>query len=274
MATDPSTSPSGLPGDCRLDAALARALFVSSLQRSDEPNAGQVGHAVAQAIGRFGHLGCAQQVAQAFGEHPETAVLRMRWARAAVACALGSRPGGPAMASCSADPSQPNAAEWWIFPGRAEDAAGARRWVASLAAGVCDSAISDLETAVGELFANAVGHSRSGAPGGVVAVLAMISLDEAIVHVHDQGADDGQIPHVVLTAVPATRESGRGLQIVATIASQWGNQPAVWCSQSPAADPAISAGGCCTWCRIRIGAAPLPVPRPAHHREEKVHVLA
>ena len=63
-------------------ALWADALFVSVLQRSDEPSAGQVRHAVAAAIDAFGWPGCAERVAQEFGDHPETAVIRMRWARA------------------------------------------------------------------------------------------------------------------------------------------------------------------------------------------------
>jgi hypothetical protein len=62
----------------------ADAIFASALKRSDEPSAGQVRQAVAAAIGAFGYVGCAERVAQEFGDHPETAVIRMRWARAAV----------------------------------------------------------------------------------------------------------------------------------------------------------------------------------------------
>jgi hypothetical protein len=60
----------------------ADALFVSGLQRCDEPSAGQARQAVAAAIRAFGRSGCAGRVAEEFGEHPETAVIRMRWARA------------------------------------------------------------------------------------------------------------------------------------------------------------------------------------------------
>ena len=73
-----------------ISAARADALFASALQRSDEPSAAQVRGAIAEAIGALGARGCAARVAQAYGEHPETAVLRMRWARAAVAGAFGS----------------------------------------------------------------------------------------------------------------------------------------------------------------------------------------
>jgi hypothetical protein len=63
-------------------ALRADALFVSALQRSDEPGAGQVRQAVTAAVRAFGRAGCAGRVAQEFGDHPETAVIRMRWARA------------------------------------------------------------------------------------------------------------------------------------------------------------------------------------------------
>jgi hypothetical protein len=62
-------------------AVRADAVFVSGLQRSEEPNVGQVRQAVAAAIRAFGSSGCAGRVAQEFGDHPETAVIRMRWAR-------------------------------------------------------------------------------------------------------------------------------------------------------------------------------------------------
>ena len=74
--------------DLSISAVQADALFASALQRSDEPDAGQVRQAIAVAIGELGDMGCAGRVAQAFGEDPETAVARMRWARTAVAGAF------------------------------------------------------------------------------------------------------------------------------------------------------------------------------------------
>ena len=62
-------------------AVWAGALFASTLQRSDEPSAGQVRKAVAAALRAYGGRGCAERVAQEFGDHPEAAVARMRWAR-------------------------------------------------------------------------------------------------------------------------------------------------------------------------------------------------
>ena len=67
-----------------INAVRVDALFVSPLQRSDEPAAAQVREAVANAIGEFGRQGCGERVAQEFGDHPETAVMRMRWARRVV----------------------------------------------------------------------------------------------------------------------------------------------------------------------------------------------
>ena len=67
----------------------ADALFVSALQRSDDPSAAQVQHAIAAAVREFGGQGCAGRVAQEFGDHPEGAVARMRWARALASEAFG-----------------------------------------------------------------------------------------------------------------------------------------------------------------------------------------
>jgi hypothetical protein len=63
-------------------ALQADAVFVSGLQRCDEPSVSQVRQAVSAAIRVFGCSGCAARVAQEFGDHPDTAVSRMRWARA------------------------------------------------------------------------------------------------------------------------------------------------------------------------------------------------
>jgi hypothetical protein len=67
-----------------ISTARADALFASSLQGSDEPSAAQIRQAIAAAVREFGTRGCAAQVAQAYGEHPEIAAPRMRWARAAL----------------------------------------------------------------------------------------------------------------------------------------------------------------------------------------------
>jgi len=79
-------------------AVWADALFASGLQRSDNPGAGQARKAIAAAVRAYGGLGCVQRVAQEFGDHPEVAVNRMRWARA-VAAQLFASPSAPAQQS-------------------------------------------------------------------------------------------------------------------------------------------------------------------------------
>jgi len=75
-------------------AVRADAVFASALQVSQMPDAGQVQRAVVAAVRQFGGRGCAAQVAQEFGEHPELAAARMRWALHLVAGAFGG-PGSP-----------------------------------------------------------------------------------------------------------------------------------------------------------------------------------
>jgi hypothetical protein len=68
-----------------IDEVRLEALFVSALQRSAEPTAAQVRAAIRQAVRRFGSRGCAALMAQEYGDHPDTAAVRMRWARQVVA---------------------------------------------------------------------------------------------------------------------------------------------------------------------------------------------
>jgi hypothetical protein len=60
---------------------LAEALFVSPLQPSEHPTAEQVHAAIWASFRAYGGAdGCAARFAAEFGEHPEEAVVRMRWA--------------------------------------------------------------------------------------------------------------------------------------------------------------------------------------------------
>jgi hypothetical protein len=74
-----------------LEETRVEALFASNLQRSERATPESVRQAVTATVRRLGTRGCAAQVAQEFGEHPETAVGRMRWALSLVrqAYALG-----------------------------------------------------------------------------------------------------------------------------------------------------------------------------------------
>lgn len=91
--------------DLSIDTARADALFASVLQISDAPSAVQVIQAIDAATSALGDLGCAARVAQEFGEHPETAVTRMRWAREEVAFVFGGSPSGTSYAPRHALPA-------------------------------------------------------------------------------------------------------------------------------------------------------------------------
>jgi hypothetical protein len=64
-----------------IDDARCRALFASRLQPSDAPAADSVATAIRATVRQFGIRGCAGLMAQEFGDHPEAAAERMRWAR-------------------------------------------------------------------------------------------------------------------------------------------------------------------------------------------------
>jgi hypothetical protein len=61
--------------------ARCEALFASALQPSETPDAGMIAAAVTSAVQRFGPRGCTELMAQEFGDHPDAAARRMRWAR-------------------------------------------------------------------------------------------------------------------------------------------------------------------------------------------------
>lgn len=68
-----------------LTSARAVALFASSLSFRRRPNKTEVEDAIRQAIRTYGGFrGCAGEMAAAYGERPEVAAPRMRWARAVV----------------------------------------------------------------------------------------------------------------------------------------------------------------------------------------------
>jgi hypothetical protein len=70
-----------------VQAVRAEALFVSTVQASEAPGADQVRRAVAATLRQLGVLGCAARVAAEYGDHPDTAAARMRWALSAVRAA-------------------------------------------------------------------------------------------------------------------------------------------------------------------------------------------
>lgn len=68
-----------------LTVARAEAIFTSDLSASDQPTLTDANGAINRARGIHGGTrGCAMSVAAEFGDHPETAAPRMRWALAVV----------------------------------------------------------------------------------------------------------------------------------------------------------------------------------------------
>lgn len=62
-------------------AAIAEALFVSSVQPSEHLTAPQLEAAVDSSLRNHGGVdGCACACAAEYGDHPDTAIDRMRWA--------------------------------------------------------------------------------------------------------------------------------------------------------------------------------------------------
>jgi hypothetical protein len=70
-------------GFTHLNVSDARheALFASALQPSETPTADMVAEAISCAVKQFGVRGCVRRMAQEFGDHPDAAAERMRWAR-------------------------------------------------------------------------------------------------------------------------------------------------------------------------------------------------
>jgi hypothetical protein len=76
-----------------LTAARAEALFTSRLATGSQPAYDVADEAIRVAVrARGGVRGCAAEVAMEYGDHPELAVPRMRWARGVVEHLYGVRP--------------------------------------------------------------------------------------------------------------------------------------------------------------------------------------
>jgi hypothetical protein len=68
-----------------VNATRVEALFCSTVQPSEKPDGVQVAESIAAMARSYGTRWCAARVAQEFGDHPDTAVQRMVWARDLVA---------------------------------------------------------------------------------------------------------------------------------------------------------------------------------------------
>jgi hypothetical protein len=75
-----------------INAVRSDALFVSSLQPSEDPDSEQVRQAITRVVRQLRSRGCAALVAYEFGEHPELAVARIRWSQEKVNEVFGVHP--------------------------------------------------------------------------------------------------------------------------------------------------------------------------------------
>jgi hypothetical protein len=76
-----------------LVAARAEAIFTSHLPTGSLPTGAEASALIAAAVRAYGGTrGCAAEVAAAYGERPETAAPRMRWARTVVETIYRTRP--------------------------------------------------------------------------------------------------------------------------------------------------------------------------------------
>jgi len=114
------TAPERFDGPDRLNitATRAEALFLSGLPTGSRPSRPEAAHAIAAAVRSFGNRGCAAHMAAEYGDYPETAVPRMRWALDVV----GSLFAPPGRAHAAADPSR-----WLGTTARAGGTRNARR---------------------------------------------------------------------------------------------------------------------------------------------------
>jgi hypothetical protein len=76
------TAPEQPDGPDRLNIAATRAeaLFLSDLPTGSRPSRPEATDAIAAVVRSFGNRGCAAGMAAEYGDYPDTAVPRMRWA--------------------------------------------------------------------------------------------------------------------------------------------------------------------------------------------------
>lgn len=119
-----------------------------------------------------------------------------------------------------------------VLPGTA-NAAGEARQLAREFMGEGHPAADTVVLIVSELVTNAVRHSRSGAPGGLVTVSLCCGDAGVLIQVRDDGGRSGRW---VSAAPGSVAEHGYGLLLVDALADSWGT----------VAGPQARV----TWCRV------------------------
>lgn len=116
---------------------------------------------------------------------------------------------------------QPGAMCWRrSFPGKAEQAKAVRQFVSFLMSG--SPKADDVVLVADELVSNAIRHSHSGAPGGLMVVeVRRWHSGGASIAVTDQGGLKEPRCRPI-TEADDLDEGGRGLTTVAAVSSSWG----------------------------------------------------
>jgi len=121
--------------------------------------------------------------------------------------------------------SAPPEAWWRLFPGRPDQLAGVRAFLASALADC--PAVADVILMADELASNAVLHSNSREPGGTFGLRVLVRQRESVrIEVSDAGgkwARPDRADHAGCDGVTDSyRTGGRGLLIVSELAAAWG----------------------------------------------------
>jgi anti-sigma regulatory factor (Ser/Thr protein kinase) len=129
-----------------------------------------------------------------------------------------------------------------VLPGTPQSASAARE-IARELLGDDHPAIETAMLLISELVTNAVLHSRSGEPGGLVTVVLCTGPAGILIQVSDGG---GPSEPRVSGVLADGAEHGYGLVLVDALADRWGS----FCSPE----------GRVTWCRISRTGIPAPSP--------------
>jgi anti-sigma regulatory factor (Ser/Thr protein kinase) len=108
------------------------------------------------------------------------------------------------------------------LPGLPASITEARRFVTSYLRELPPGLVMMAELAASELATNAVRHSRSGQPGGMLWVTVTVFDTVVRIAVTDQGGPGDP----VIMQAGESAECGRGLQLMAAMVREWGHHPA------------------------------------------------
>lgn len=143
---------------------------------------------------------------------------RRRASRPEPGGSCGTIPQSAALANAPAESAKEADALWAerrVFPGRDDQVAEARRFVRRALDGY--PVVDDAVLCVSELATNTLLHTASG-NGGQFEIIVWRSESSVRIAV----SDNGSIGKPAICAVDAASEQGRGLGLVALVASHWG----------------------------------------------------